>query len=172
VMIGVDALANPGVNVLGQLAILCAALAYAFAGVFGRRFRKMGVTPVQTAAGQVTASALFLLPVALLADRPWQGAVPSAAALAAVAGLALLCTAFAYILYFRILATAGAVNLMLVTLLVPVSAILLGIAFLGESLAPRHLFGMAAIAAGLAAIDGRPLRKLRQLLRPGSAPAG
>ncbi len=70
-------------------------------------------------------------------------------------GLALLSTAMAYVLFFRILATAGATNLMLVTFLIPVSAILLGAAVLGEQLQSKHLIGMAMIAVGLAAIDGR-----------------
>jgi drug/metabolite transporter (DMT)-like permease len=73
----------------------------------------------------------------------------------AILGLALLATALAYILFFRILASAGAVNLMLVTFLIPVSAILLGSAFLGETLAPMDFAGMALIGLGLAAIDGR-----------------
>ncbi len=71
-------------------------------------------------------------------------------------------TAIAYVLYFRILATAGATNLLLVTFLIPVSAILLGAAVLGETLEPGHFAGMAMIGAGLACIDGRPLRRLRR----------
>ena len=73
----------------------------------------------------------------------------------ALAGLAILSTAVAYVLFFRILATAGATNLMLVTFLIPVSAILLGALVLGEQLQTKHLIGMAMIAIGLAAIDGR-----------------
>jgi drug/metabolite transporter (DMT)-like permease len=88
-------------------------------------------------------------------------------AVGALIGVAALSTAFAYVLYFRILATAGATNLLLVTFLIPVSAIVLGIAFLGETLLPRHLVGMALIGAGLAAIDGRPLRWLRGVRQPG-----
>ena len=79
--------------------------------------------------------------------------------------LALLATALAYLLYFRILATAGATNLLLVTFLIPVTAIVLGIAALGETLEPRHIAGMALIALGLAAIDGRPVRALVQRVR-------
>lgn len=139
---------------LGQIAIVGAALSYAVAGVFGRRFGRAGLAPLQVAAGQTTGASLILLPLALATVG-----VPSAGlpAMAAVLGLALLCTAFAYVLYFRILAASGAVNLLLVTLLVPVSAILLGAAFLGETLEPRHVIGLAAIAIGLAAIDGRPV---------------
>jgi len=77
-----------------------------------------------------------------------------------VVGLGVLSTAVAYVLYFRVLATAGATNVLLVTLLIPVSAILLGVLVLGESLLPRHFLGMALIGAGLGCIDGRPLRVL------------
>ena len=165
VMIGPDALGGLGTGVLAQLACLAAALSYAFAGIFGRRFRRMGVPPLATAAGQVSASALMLLPVVLLIDRPWTLAMPHAATWAAVLGVALLSTAFGYVLYFRILAAAGATNLLLVTFLIPVSAILLGAALLGERLEPRHFLGMALIGAGLAAIDGRLFRRMRRAVR-------
>lgn len=160
VMIGPDAFRALGSNLAAQLACLGAAVSYAFAGIFGRRFRAMGVTPITTAAGQVIASSTMLLPVMLVVDRPWTLPVPSVAALAALVALAAVSTAFAYVLFFRILSTAGATNIVLVTFLVPVSAILLGVAFLGERLRPEHLAGMALIGAGLAAIDGRLWRRL------------
>lgn len=160
VMIGPAALAGLGANLLAQIACLGATLSYAFAGVFGRRFARMGVSPVQTAAGQVTASALILLPLSMIVDRPWTLAMPGMEAMASVVALALLSTAVAYILFFRLLASAGATNIMLVTFLVPVSAILLGVTILGERLEPEHFAGMALIGLGLAAIDGRPARML------------
>ncbi|WP_421592197.1 DMT family transporter [Shinella sp. M27] len=154
-MIGPSVLSDLGTNVLAQLAVLGAAVSYAFAGIWGRRFRRMGLPPLLPAAGQVTASALIMLPVALVVDRPWTLAMPSHEAWLALFGLAVLATALAYVIFFRILATAGATNLMLVTFLIPVSAILLGALVLGEVLAPKHFAGMALIAVGLAAIDGR-----------------
>jgi drug/metabolite transporter (DMT)-like permease len=157
-IVGPDALERIGTGILAQLAVLAAALAYAFAAVFGRRFRRMRLAPPTTATGQVIASTLMLLPVALIVDRPWTLAMPGATVWAAVLGLASLSTALGYVLYFRILATAGATNLLLVAFLVPVSAILLGSLFLGERLEPAHFFGMALIGAGLAAVDGRLLR--------------
>lgn len=159
-MIGGVSLASIGSDVLAQIACLAAALSYAFAGVFGRRFKSMGVTPMQTAAGQVTASSLMLTPVMLLVDRPWMLPVPSTAAILALIGVAALSTALAYVIYFRILATAGATNLLLVTFLIPVSAILLGVLLLGETLQAKHFAGMALIGFGLAAIDGRPWKAL------------
>ena len=154
-MIGPDVLEQFDEGVVGQIAVLEAAVSYALAGIYGRRFVRMGLSPMTTATGQLTAASIVLLPVALLVDRPWTLALPGAWTLSAVAALALLSTALAYIIYFRILATAGATNLLLVTFLVPVSAILLGTLILDEQLEVRHFTGMGLIGLGLAAIDGR-----------------
>jgi len=154
-MIGPDALSDVESSVLAQLACLAAALSYAFAGIFGRRFQRMGLAPLATAAGEVSASSLILLRIMLLADRPWELATPHSSTWAAVLGLGLVSTALAYVLYFRILATAGVTYLLLVTFLIPVSAILLGALVLGEALLPRHFLGMALIGMGLAFIDRR-----------------
>jgi len=162
VMIGGAALETAGISVLAQLAILGAALSYSFAGVFGRRFKKLGVDPVMTATGQVTASTLILLPLMLIIDQPWTLPIPSLSVIGALIGLGTLSTAFAYILFFRILSAAGATNLSIVTFLIPVSAIVLGILFRGEILELRHMAGMALISAGLACIDGRLLRVFRR----------
>jgi drug/metabolite transporter (DMT)-like permease len=163
VMIGVDALQTLGSNVAAQLMCLAAAISYACAGIFGRRFRAMNVAPICTAAGQVVASSVMLIPFMLIIDRPWMLPLPSMAAIAAMVGVAVLSTALAYVLYFRILATAGATNLLLVTFLIPISAIVLGILFLNETLLPKHMIGMALIGFGLMAIDGRPWRLVRNL---------
>ena len=160
VIVGPDALQSLGTDVAAQLACLGAALSYAFAGVFGRRFAGMGVSPIDTAAGQTAASSVLLIPAMLVIDRPWTLPVPSSATIGALIGIAVLSTALAYILYFRILARAGATNLLTVTFLIPISAILLGFTFLGEMPALRHLAGLACIGCGLAAIDGRAWRAL------------
>lgn len=157
VMIGPSVLTGLGSNVWAQLAVLGAALSYGFAGVFGRRFKAMGVAPLATATGQVMASTLMLIPVALLVDHPWNLPMPGPVTWGALLGIALLSTALAYVLFFRILSTAGATNLALVTFLIPVSAILLGSLALGERLEVKHFIGMALIACGLAAMDGRLL---------------
>ncbi len=155
VMIGPAALAGLGGEALAQLAVLTAAFSYALAGIFGRRFR--GLDPTIIACGQVTCSTALLIPLVLAIDRPWMLPPPGAATWAAMIGIAVLSTALAYILYFRILTLAGATNLMLVTFLIPISALLLGILFLGETITIGQLAGMALIAAGLACIDGRLL---------------
>ena len=155
VLLGGNVLAGPGLASLGMLACLGAALSYGFAGVFGRRFRAMRLSATQVAFGQLTATTAMMLPLLAMTDRPWNLPAPSLPAGASVLALAIVSTALAYVIFFRILASAGAVNTALVTLLVPVSAILLGRLVLGEELAPRHYAGMGLIALGLLAIDGR-----------------
>ena len=165
IMIGPAAAAGSVSSVLAPLAVLCAALSYSIASIYGRRFHAMGMAPMIPATGQVTASTLMLLPIALLVDHPWSLAMPGAATWGAIFGIALLSSALAYLLFFRILATAGATNLSLVTFLIPVSAILLGTLVLGERLEAKHFAGMALIALGLAAIDGRPLGWLKRRVK-------
>jgi len=159
VTMGVGSLEGIGGSAVAQLECLVATLCYALAGVYARRFKAMGVPPAALATGQLTAPTLVMLPLVLLFEPPWRATLPTAEAWAALAGLALLCTSFAYILYFRLLASAGATNSLLVTFLIPISAILLGALLLGEQLEPRHFAGMALIGAGLAAIDGRLLQR-------------
>jgi drug/metabolite transporter (DMT)-like permease len=162
-MLGPEVLGDIGVGLWAQLACLVAAVSYAVAGIWGRRLARLPAVTV--AAGQLIAASVVLAPLAMLVDRPWRLAMPSPAALAALLALAVLSTALAYVIYFRILARAGATNLLLVTFLIPVSAILLGTAVLGERLAPHHFAGMAIIAVGLAAIDGRPARIVARAMR-------
>ena len=155
VIIGEDALEGIGIAVLAQLAVLGAALAYTLGGLYGRRVQAMGLTPLSISTGQLLASTVVLVPVALLVDEPWTLPVPGMETIAAVVALASVSTAFAYILFFRILATAGVTNLMLVTFLIPVSALALGNLILGEALETQHIVGLLCVGAGLAAIDGR-----------------
>jgi drug/metabolite transporter (DMT)-like permease len=160
-MIGPTMLLDAGGELAAQLACVAAALSYALAGVYGRRFKRWGISPIHVSAGQLGAATLILLPFVLALEPPWLASPPTLPAVGAVVALALLSTTFAYVLYFRLIESAGATNALLVTLLVPVTAILLGSLLLGEVLEPRHFAGMALIAAGLAAIDGRLLRVLR-----------
>ena len=158
VLAGPAALAGTG-DLVGQLACLGAACSYALAGLYGTRFRDL--PPLQVATGQVSASAVLVLPSALLLHPLATLPMPTPADWAAFAGIALLCTAAAYILYFTILARAGATNLLLVTFLLPVSALALGAVVLGETVTAQALAGMALIGLGLAAIDGRLLPRPR-----------
>jgi len=162
VMIGPGLIDSLGGGVLAELACVVAALAYALAGVWARRFKAMGVSPFSVTTGQLTVGAAMMLPVALIGDRPWTMAWPPLEAWAAISALAIVCTAFGYVLYFRLIDRAGATNALLVTLLVPPTAILLGVLFLGEVIAPHDFAGLGLIALGLAAIDGRLLARLRR----------
>lgn len=158
VLVGVDALSGLGDHLAAEFACLGAAISYGFAALWSRRFR--GRPPLSTAAGQLTSSTLLLAPMVVLFEPPWQQAVPGAGAVAAVVALALLSTALAYVLFFRLTTLVGPTDTMLVTFLIPPSAIALGVAVLGERPAPQHLIGVLLIGVGLAVIDGRPVRRL------------
>ncbi|HEY7040274.1 MAG TPA: DMT family transporter [Methylomirabilota bacterium] len=154
VLIGPGALRELGVHTWSELAIVGAAVSYAFAGTYGRRFRALpAVVPV---TGMLTTAAAMALPIALVVDQPWTRR-PSPAVWGALLALALLTTALGFWLYFRLLSSAGATNVMLVTLLMPVIALLLGCLVLDEPITPAALAGMTLIGAGLLAIDGRLL---------------
>ena len=156
VMVGPGLVAGLGGPVWAKFALIGASLSYGFALIWTRR-SFAGTPPPIIATGQLTASTLIMLPVVLIGYGPAAAITASGHVWAAVVALALISTAFAYILYFRIVAAAGATNGSLVTLIVPVSAMLLGITFLGERLELFELAGMALIGAGLVVIDGRLL---------------
>ncbi len=164
VLMGPAAISGFNTNILAQLSILGAASCYGFAGTYGRKIKGIGLAPLPAATGQLTMAALILLPLAWLLESP--ALAISAASItvwAVLAALTLLSTALAYIIYFRVLATSGATNVLLVTFLVPVTSIVLGSFILGENLSIEHFIGMGIIGMGLALIDGRLFSKLRQL---------
>jgi drug/metabolite transporter (DMT)-like permease len=162
-LIGPGLLSDLGADVLAEFACLAAACSYAFGAVLARRLR--GVPPIMVASGQLTMSTMLLLPFVLLFDKPSAFFTASHAALAALMGIALLSSALAYFIYFRLIARAGATNALLVTFLVPVSAILMGIVLLGENVSTRQLAGMTVIFIGIAAIDGRAGQFIARNLR-------
>ena len=161
-MMGLDSIESSGFHLLGQSAILLAAFSYGLAGVYGKRFAQLEIPPLATATGQLCASSIILIPLTFWIDQPWTFAMPSIEGMGSLLGIALLSTALAYVIYFRLLKTAGATNLLLVTLLIPVSAIILGVFLLDESLEPQHLSGMAVISLGLLIMDGRLLQFFRK----------
>jgi drug/metabolite transporter (DMT)-like permease len=165
---GVAVLVGPGAfavaerqELAGIALCLGACLCYGLAGVWSRRLKRLGVAPMAAATGQCAASALLSLPLVLAIDRPWTLPAPPGSAWIGLVALGLLATALAYALFFRIVAEAGATTAYLVTLLVPVTALLLGTLVLGEVLRTRHLLGMAVIGAGLLVLDGRLLRRAK-----------
>lgn len=170
-LIGVVILRQPGPTTSHQAVgiILClgAALSYGCAGLWARRMLS-GVPPITSAAGQLVCSSVMMAVVASVVDRPWNLAAPSLGTWLALVGLAALATALAYIVFFRILARSGATNVMLVTLLIPVTAILLGWLVLGERFGPREIAGALVIGSALIAIDGRMFSWLRR--RPARQP--
>lgn len=167
IMIGPDALAGLGINVLAQMSVIGAAVSYACAGIFGKRFR--GISPYITAAGQITCTTIAMVPIVLWFDQPWLLSLPGLKTWGALLGLALLSTSVAYVIYFRLLSTTGATNLLLVTFLIPVSALFLGMTILSERLDLHHFIGMMFIGLGLAAIDGRLWVFIRLWLQPRNA---
>ncbi|MEO1748027.1 MAG: DMT family transporter, partial [Pseudomonadota bacterium] len=165
VMIGAAGIQGSSqVALLAYAACIGAPISYSIAVVFGRQLlKKIPIDPIMVAAGQLTAASIFVLPMMLWVDQPWTLAAPTVSIVAAMTGLAVLSTALAYIGYFKLLASAGATNLSLVTILVPVSAILLGVTILGEELMSRHIVGFALIALGLALVDGRLFKRQRKV---------
>jgi drug/metabolite transporter (DMT)-like permease len=145
---------------LAEFAVLLAALSYALSAIFARRMPALRLKPIDVAAGQATAATVLLTPLALIFDRPWMLPEPSVAVIASVLAIAGLSTALAYVVYFRVVAGAGATNVALVTLLVPATSVMLGALFLGEQLLMRQFLGFALIALGLTFIDGRLPRAL------------
>ncbi len=170
VLVGPNALAGSGHRgeLLSEAACLGAALSYAIGGFYGRRFS--GLSSMKVATGQVSAAALLVLPMAAIFDRFWTLPAPTLSVWGALAGISLICTAAAYVLFFvlffTLLKRAGATNLLPVTFLVPVSALSLGRLLLHEPMAPTAFAGMALIGLSLAALDGRPAGWLRTRLRP------
>lgn len=159
VLIGGDLIQGLSASASAQAAVLGATISYGFAGVFGKRFK--GEDPIVISTGQLTASSLVMVPIMFAIEDPFAISAPDLEMWVSLLGLAIVCTALAYVLFFKILASAGATNVSLVTFLVPVSAILLGVLWLGETLTLGNLLGTALIISGLTLIDGRLLAKMR-----------
>jgi drug/metabolite transporter (DMT)-like permease len=159
ILVGPEALFGRASQVLGMGMVLGAALSYGFSGLWGRRLKSS--PPIVTAASQLTSSTVLLIPLAVVFEQPWTLPVPGAETVTALICLATLSTALAYIIFFRIMAVSGPSNVMLVTLLVPLTAIPLGIWKLGEQLLLRHFAGALVIGFSLLVIDGRLYRWLK-----------
>lgn len=154
-MLGDGGFSLDGASLLAAGAFLLAAVAYSYASIFGRRFAAEGVHPMAVAAGQHCCSALAIVPLALAVDHPWTLGMPSWPTIGALLALGLGSGALAYTIFYRVLATAGATNVVLVTFMSPVTTILLGLALLGERVSGQQGVGMGLIALGLAVLDGR-----------------
>ncbi len=165
---GVLVMLSPSVNGLSedplwaQLACLGAAFSYALAAAYARTFKD--IPPIVSATGQLTGSSLIMLPVAIWIAGSWSAFETSGHVWLNVLALGIGATAFAYLIYFRLLADAGATNASLVTFLVPASAIIFGYLLLGERLNEVQLAGFAILLVGLVVLDGRlvPSRRIVQ----------
>jgi drug/metabolite transporter (DMT)-like permease len=154
---------------IGILLCLMAAFSYGLSALYARR-RLSDSPPLATATFQMMASSLMMAVVAATFDRPWQLPMPGATTWLALIGLAALSTALAYIVFFQILRRSGSTNVMLVTLLIPVTAILLGYLVLGESVSAREIIGALVIGSALLLIDGRVLKLVPRLSIPKATP--
>jgi drug/metabolite transporter (DMT)-like permease len=157
ILMGWARLDADGATAAGMLLCLAGSLSYGFAALWGRRLR--ATPPLVAATCQLLASSGILAALAALAEQPWTLPWPSPATVLSLIGLAALSTSLAYVIFYRILAVSGPTNVMLVTLLIPVTGIGLGVSVLGETLEPRHIAGALVIASGLLVIDGRLLRR-------------
>jgi drug/metabolite transporter (DMT)-like permease len=169
-LIGPEAWRGADQALAAEGAVLLATLFYAAAGLFGKRALG-GMAPDAAACGMLLGSSVLLLPAALLIEAPWR-ASPEAAGILAILAFGLFGAALAYGLYFRILASAGATNLLLVTFLLPVGALILGVIFLQEQVGAGELIGLALILSSLILIDGRALGLLTATSRPAAATSG
>lgn len=152
---------HSGHQAIGMLLCLGGALSYGFAGLWGRR-KWTGVPPITSATCQLVSSSVMMTVIACAIDRPWQLPAPSVTTWLALIGFAAVSTALAYLIFFRILIRSGATNVMLVTLLIPITAILLGTLVLGEPLTAREIAGALVIGSALLVIDGRALSWLQR----------
>jgi len=146
ILIGADALQGFGLQVLAQVAMLGATLSYGFAAVYGKRFR--ATPPAVSAASMLSGATLLVLPIALVLERPWT-LQPSMTSISAILGLSVLSTALAFIIWFKLINSAGATNTSMVTFLIPIVGLFLGVNFLGETLEFSSLLGLLFILLGL-----------------------
>lgn len=153
IAIGLNNLAQFDLRSLAQLAALGGTLSYAFAGIWGRK-NLSSLPPQVAAAGMVTGASLIMVPLAWIVEGPISLDLQPQTALA-IGYYAIIATALAYLLYYSVLKSAGAGNLMLCTLLVAPIAIILGAVVLGETLHTEAYVGFGVIAAGLIVLDGR-----------------
>lgn len=152
ILVGPESLTGLGGHGLHQGAVLLAALSYALAGLYGRRLIDLG--PLVASTGMLTAATVIILPFAIALAPPWNLQI-GALGLVALLVLAWPATAIAYLLYFSILRSAGPANLLLVTFLIPVSALVMGVLLLGEDPSWNAYAGLTLILGGLVTIDGR-----------------
>ena len=148
-IVGVQALYGIGLQLTAELAIVAATVCYAGAAIFGRNFQ--GLDPMLPAAGSLLCGAVVLIPISLMVDRPWTLA-PSSRSIVALICLAVLSTALAFTIYFRLIRTLGSVGTTAQAYLRVPIGVAISVVFLGETLAPTTLIGLVCVIAGVAAM--------------------
>jgi drug/metabolite transporter (DMT)-like permease len=148
-IVGVQALSGLGQQLVAEIAVVVATICYAGAAIFSRGFK--GLDPMAPAAGSLLAGAAVLLPVSLVVDRPWTLA-PSISSMLALLGLAVFSTAFAFVIYFRLIQTLGSVSTTAQSYLRVPIGVALGVLFLGESLTQTAWIGLVCVFIGVAAM--------------------
>jgi len=156
-LVGPEALYGLSSNTLGQFAILCAAISYSYGGIYARQLNDMPV--IVAVAGTLLAATVMTLPMVLLFEYPLTMSM-QLPTISAILGMSVFGTVFAYMLYLHVIRAVGATNTLLVTFLVPVTALIMGVVILGESLNQHAILGMLVIFIGLVVVDGRIIRKL------------
>lgn len=168
-LVGPDALRGVGDSLLGDVAIVAAAISYGAAFIW-TRLRMRQVAPMQATTGQLLMATLYILPVALIVDRPWTldlaPTTQTLSAILALLALAIVGTSLAYLLYYWLVRQVGATQTSLVTYISPFTSIVWGALLLGERLTASDFVGFALILAGLAVINGLVAR------RPAARPSG
>lgn len=154
-IVGTGALQGLGREFASQLAVIIATISYAWAAIFGRNFA--GHHPLVPAAGSMLCGAVMLVPASLVVDRPWT-LVPSAESVVALFGLAVFSTALAFVIYFRLLRTLGAIGVTAQAYLRVPIGVSIGVVALGESLAPTAWLGFVFVVLGVAAMTLQPRR--------------
>jgi drug/metabolite transporter (DMT)-like permease len=160
-IVGVQALAGLGEQLAAQIVAVLAAICYAGAAIFGRGFK--GLDPMAPAAGSLLCGAAILVPVSLVVDRPWT-LTPSMNSVLALLGLALFSTALAFVIYFRLIQTLGAVGTTAQAYLRVPIGVALGVLFLGESLSATAWIGLGCVVIGVAAMT-IPARKVADVAK-------
>jgi drug/metabolite transporter (DMT)-like permease len=155
-IVGVQALNGLGERLAAQLAVVFATICYAGGAIFSRGFK--GLAPMAPAAGSLLCGAAILIPVSFVVDRPWTLA-PSMSSTLALLGLAVFSTAFAFVIYFRLILTLGSVGTTAQAYLRVPIGVALGVLFLGESLTSTAWIGLACVVLGVAAMT-IPARKV------------
>jgi drug/metabolite transporter (DMT)-like permease len=165
-ILGMDADALTSGSTAGKLAVLLASVLYGMGAVYARSLQ--GIPPLMLAFGQIVTSVLYLTPFVLVVDRPWEATTWGAGTLAAIVALGVFGSAAAYLIFYSLLTTSGAIAASLVAYLIPLVAVVLGVLFLDERLLGQHVAGMVLILSAMALIDGRLVQRLAngRRLRP------